>query len=69
MGLNRGCVRVHSQSSLNQTASDSVDKPNPDARSIADHENGLEETGIPGDYICTAVTVMAVAKERNTKSK
>ena len=42
MGLNR----VHSQSSLNQTASDSVDTLNLRARLIAAHENGLKYTVI-----------------------
>ena len=38
--------RVHSESNLNQTASDCVHTPNLRARSIADHENGLKDTVI-----------------------
>ena len=64
------CVLVHSQSSLNQLTSDRVHTPNPYARLIVDHENGLEEMFITGEsYIHHSRGIGRQTKEGSTRTK
>ena len=64
------CVLVHSQSSLNQLTSDTVNTPKPYARLIVDHENGLEEMVITGEsYIHHSRGIGRQTKEESTRTE